>query len=688
MWPLLSVLILSGVATYWNGLTAPFVYDDELSVVENQSIRQLRFPEVWYAEQDTPTAGRPLVNLSFALNYAITGLDVRTYHAFNLAIHLACALALFGLVRRTLELPEVGSALGARSRDLAFAAALIWTVHPLNSEVVEYVTERTESMMALCYLSTMYAGVRAVHAERRVIWFAAAVLSCAAGMACKESMVTAPVMMMLYDSVYVYGSAKTAFSKRWLFYLALAATWTILGALMWSDPRGGSAGFSGQVSPWTYLLNQAVVIPEYLHKTIWPRSLVAGYGWPVPLALVDVFPYAVLMLGLLLLTVVAFLRIPKVGILGVWFFVTLAPTSSVIPIPTEVGAERRMYLPLAGLAVAGAVGAFALLQSLEARYERSSRTFCRRTVRYGGVIALLLTAGALTAGTIARNREYSSPLTLYRTVVERRPTSLSHHILGSALMTAGFHEEAVAHLRAALPGAPRAHYDLGVEMFNQGRFDEAIQHLETLIGVRDTPPVAHPYWQAPVRGDEVGARLLIGRALAQQQRWREASEQFEQVVSMAPTHVEAHKLLAGTLFSERSFEQSIVHYQTYLQSRPDDVDALTNLAIALTALDRHEEAITAFGRAVAIEPANGRLQRNLANALVDHGNVIDGASHAATAVSLRPDDAEAHDLLGRALAMQGELEEAIGHFRRALALDPDYDDAREHLKAVQRLSPD
>src|SRR5439155_6472077 len=114
-------------------------------------------------ERDTAIAGRPIVNLSFAINYAIGGLDGRGYHLGNLAVHLACALLAFGVVRRTLELPRIRDRFGGRAADIAFAVALLWTVHPLNSEVVDYITERTESLMALFYLLKLYVSVTGVH---------------------------------------------------------------------------------------------------------------------------------------------------------------------------------------------------------------------------------------------------------------------------------------------------------------------------------------------------------------------------------------------------------------------------------------------------------------------------------------------------------------------------------------------
>ena len=107
-------------------------------------------------------------------------------------------------------------------------------------------------------------------------------------MACKESMVTAPIVVVLYDMVFVFESPRKAISERWRFYAALCLSWIVLAALVWSGPRVRSAGFSTGVSPWTYLLNQTVMISRYLQLALWPRALVVNYGWPVPLTLGDV----------------------------------------------------------------------------------------------------------------------------------------------------------------------------------------------------------------------------------------------------------------------------------------------------------------------------------------------------------------------------------------------------------------
>jgi hypothetical protein len=276
------------------------------------------------------------------------------------AVHLACALLVFGLVRLTLQQPALRDRFGARALDLAFAVSLLWALHPLNTEAVDYVTQRTESMMALFYLATLVASTRAAAEESPRRWPIAAVALCAAGMACKESMVTAPVMVALYDRAFVFRSFKEAFTRRWPLYAGLVATWLLLALLLLGGARVNSAGFSAGVGVWTYLLNQAVMIVRYLYLAIWPWSLVSNYGWPAPLTLADVLPQAAIVCALLAATLAAMFRWPAVGFAGCWFFLTLAPTSSVVPIATEVGAERRMYLPLVALITLAVVGGAAV----------------------------------------------------------------------------------------------------------------------------------------------------------------------------------------------------------------------------------------------------------------------------------------------------------------------------------------
>jgi len=618
VWWRIAIIILAGVLAYANNLSGPFIFDDGATVVENTSIRDLGSTAVLFAEREMPTAGRPVVNVSFAVNYAFGGLSVRGYHLTNLGIHLLCAVVLFALVRRTFEVAR-GAGLTAPPNvnpiDIALAIALIWTLHPLNTEVVDYVTQRTESLMALFYLLTLHASASA----HPIL----AVAACGLGMACKESMVTAPVMVMLYDRVFVFDSIKKALRARWPLYAGLAATWIVLVAVNWSGPRIHSSGFSTGMSPWTYLLNQTVMIVRYLRLSIWPTSLVLAYGTPQPMTIAAALPYAFVVISLLALTVYALWRRPLLGFLGAWVFITLAPTSSIVPIATEVGAERRMYLALAAVVTLAVIA------------------FASRVGRRTGAAILGAVGVALALGTALRNREYESPLTLAYTVLQRWPTAYAHTMVGTELALAGRHDEAIAELRQGISGLPKAKYHLGAELFNRRDFDEAISMLQQFLD------------EEPYAVEAIRARLMIGRALMEREKYADAVAQFQRVLEMTAQRDESRITAIGAmgdaLFAQEKFGDAIRFYRGYLAAKPNDI--------------------------------NGRL--NLGMALFNQGDHAGAAAEARTILRVK-EDAAAHDLLGRVLGSEGKLDEAQLEFERAVRIDPNFKQGREDLEMVRR----
>jgi hypothetical protein len=171
-----STIVLAALAAYHNSLEGTFVADDSNSIVKNPTIRQLgRIGEVFSPPRNGETvSGRPLLNLSLAINYAIGGLNVRGYHVTNLAIHIAAALALYGILRRTFLLPALRDRFGRAATWLALAGALWWTVHPLQTESVTYIVQRAESLMGLFYLLTLYGVIRGAGSSGTVPIFARA----------------------------------------------------------------------------------------------------------------------------------------------------------------------------------------------------------------------------------------------------------------------------------------------------------------------------------------------------------------------------------------------------------------------------------------------------------------------------------------------------------------------------------
>ena len=298
---------------YANSLSAPFLFDDAGAVLGNPTIRSLASLAVFNPPADgSTTTGRPLVNLSYALNYALGGEHVVGYRVVNVAIHALAALTLFGLLRRTFSCvrgrgPLAGD-VSASSRAsallpssfnpdvAALTIAALWALHPLQTESVVCIAQRTESLCGLFYLLTLYAFARATIPSEggarcpQSAWLVVSVGSCLLGMGAKEVMVTAPLVVLLYDRTFVAGTFAGALRVRRGYYAALVGTWLLLAFLVLqnSGARGASAGFGLGVTPWTYLLTQADALVRYLGLTLcrtrscsttvpawrarWPRS--------------------------------------------------------------------------------------------------------------------------------------------------------------------------------------------------------------------------------------------------------------------------------------------------------------------------------------------------------------------------------------------------------------------------------
>lgn len=340
------LLFLAALAAYANSFHGAFVYDDVDSILQNPSIRRL-----WPVERpfSPPSggytvSGRPLLNLSFALNYAAGRYAPAGYHAVNFVGHILAAWLLFGIVRRSL----LRTSFASRALPLAFGAALLWTVHPLQTESVTYIVQRAESLGGLFYLLALYCFIRG--GEEGRLWNVAAVGAALLGAGVKETIATLPLMAVFYDRAFVFPSFGAALRRRWPHYLGLVLVWIPLFCLTLANPgRGMTAGFNAQGYGWTYALFQPRVIFHYLWEAAWPAHLSFDDALSVsgPLLLASLLAFGILLAGVAVL----FRRRPDLGFWGVWFLLVLAPSSSFIAILTETSAEHRLYLALAGLFV-------------------------------------------------------------------------------------------------------------------------------------------------------------------------------------------------------------------------------------------------------------------------------------------------------------------------------------------------
>jgi protein O-mannosyl-transferase len=407
------------------------------------------------------------------------------------------------------------------------------------------------------------------------------------------------------------------------------------------------------------------MIATYLWLSVWPGPLVLDYGLPRAVAIRDVIPAALVVVPLLAASGVALVRWPRIGFLAAAFFLTLAPTSSVIPIVSEVGAERRMYLPFAALAVLATVSLRLFVEGTGANGTRKRRIH----------VAVCVTVAVLTAlavRTVYRNAEYATPLSLWRTVVERRPHGRARMALASEMLGAGDHAGALAQLRQAVADFPDARFGFGTELIVDGQTDQGIAELRQFIAAK------------PSNLNRIPGRTLLAQALWSQGRLGDAAEQFRAILKMVPASDGARLSLADVLSAQKQYDEAAVEYRMLLASQPNNSTVETRLASSLMASGHPNEAIEHLQKALELDPQSAPLHRSLAEVYLGRSDPVRGEPHAREAVRLNPGDAAARNLLGVALAMEGQVGDAIVQLQEAVRLNPADPQSRANLDRALR----
>lgn len=651
------LLAAACAAVYANSLNGPLLFDDQRTIEENASIRDLTaLGTVLRPPEQTPVHGRPLANLTFAINFAIGGLDVRGYHFVNLAIHILTALALLGVLRRTwARRPPGGDDQTANA--FALIATLAWAIHPLNSEVIDYVTQRTEALMALFYLLALYCAIRALDAQRSRRWEIAAGAAALCGVASKEVALTVPIVIVLWDRVFAFSSFREAWAERRRLYAMVTSSWLLFAVVgrTIESTAGGAA-----MSPATYLMNQGPVIVEYLKRAVWPVGLVFDYGVAQELMLRDVWPSVIAVGALVLLACVALRSFSAAGFWAAWFFITLAPTSSVIPIPLEAGAERRMYLPLIALVVLAATAAGALV---------GSRLHAPETRRVGGAITLVV-LGGLAWATVVRNAEYRTGLSIWQTVIDRRPHWRAHEHLSTYLREAGRIDDAIAHLRIAAAESANSRHALAAALLERGDAAEAVGQFREFIRRR------------PNDGSIVLARRGLASALAASGHRADAIAELRTITASRPDDVRSWLDLAEALAMSGDPEGAVSAYRAAIKLQPDNVVALSRFGALLVSRRQVDEALPMLLHVLDLDPGAPGVRLLVTQVLLVREQFSEAERQVRTLLREQPGNAEAHNLLGVALASMGRRAEATKEFAEALRLDARLEQARANLERI------
>jgi len=541
LYPLLAAA--ATVAAWGPGIRGKPVLDDFAVVVENPYLSRLWPPrDLFGADPSGPLRDRPLTAATFSASWAWGGGELWAHHLVNIAIQASAVLCLYGVLRLLLLTGRAGERLRRRAAETALAAAVVWGVHPLQSESVTYIAQRAESLAGLLYLLTLYFVLRGENSTRPRRWYAAAIGACALALGAKSTAVTAP--LAVWCCIRVFFDRAPCRRRRFL-YLGLAATWSIPLILTavnaYPDIRTHSVA--------EYALAQPPALLHYLFLVVVPGRLCLDYGQPLP------GPFAIsasliLIVGLLGATLAALRRRRPLGFAGAWFFLTLLPSSGPLPLE-DLFFEHRMYLALAApVAAAAALGVL---------------FFDRRRRRAAGVAVLCGVTAALIARSWARNRDYADPEKIWRGCLQVDPDNpRAHNNLGNVLRARGRTEEAGQEYRRALESDPA--------------YADAVGNLAVLTASSDSAEGIVLYRRyLRLRPGDGGARARLIRLLLSRGRVEEARETLAAAAAAPAGSPEQENALALAALAAGDEESAETHWRRALGGDPKSVEALVNL---------------------------------------------------------------------------------------------------------------
>ena len=613
----MGILVL-GVAVfvvYYPAASSPFIFDDFASIVDNPSIRQL-WPLVGSGKSEgplnppdgTPVYGRPLVNLSLAVNYHFGEVDPFGYRVVHIVVHLLSAILLWAIVARTLRLDYFQGKFDRVAEPLAFASAMVWALHPVNTESVVYVTQRTEVMMGMFYLATLYCGIRYWSTSRtmaRATYLVLATLACLSGMLCKEMMASAPAMTLLFERTFIAGSFRRALGRSWPLYVGLALTWVPVLALNYHETRTPGAGFDLGVATHEWWFTQTKVLFLYLKLAVWPWPLVIHYEVPYLKTVAEAWPW-LLAAGLLVIgTLVLHWRRTAAGFVAVWYFAVLSPTL-LIPLVGETAAERRLYVPLAAIVPLLIIGGYVVLRRA---WQSVARRAGRESIRGGpiAVFSVAMVALAIGFGYMSSRRlvAYRERLTLWQDAAVHQPHDpVVQFNLGTVLAEAGQLPEAISHLKEAVRLAPgpqvpelwhgellrfRAHYNLARALEGSSRPQDAIEHYRLTLSLRP---------------DDAASHYNLARLLEDAGKTRQAGEHYRQAIAAQPDFAAANANLGILLMTAGHRQEAIRHFEAALRGQEDLANCM-NLAMAYAVENRVAEAIPLTEKALGLARSQG-----------------------------------------------------------------------------------
>jgi tetratricopeptide (TPR) repeat protein len=519
----LLMIVVLGSAAYSNTFRVPFMFDGICNIYNNPMLHLSSLSQVsWPWLKSIYNIGRPVTRLSFAFNHYLNKLDPSGYHLVNLIIHLLSAILLFSLLYVTLRLPGLAAEYHRSAYGIALLTSLLFLCHPVNTQAVTFIYQRTSCLAAMFYLGAMlsYVTGRLAEGNKRYLLYGLAALCTCLAWGSKQNTITLPLFIILYELYFLQPKGLPGLKRLAPYVIGALALTLLVTALstrldFWNWIVDGYRRRPFTLRERVFTEFRVIVYYVSLILLPLPSRQNLDYDFPLSHSLLEpaaTLPAGLLLLGCVFLAIYLYRRTPLVSFGILWFLGNLAVESSIIPL--ELVFEHRLYLP--------AIGLFLLFSSLV--HKAVERLAARGAVHAMlaraalGMVVLLLALAAYS-----RNEVWGSEISLWRDVLKKSPRK------------------------------PRVHLNLGLAYSNHARYSEAIAHYQAVL---KTKP------------NSVKTRLMLGDVYRAQGSADKAIAEYQRVLDISPDSTAARQGLAGVYDEQGLTEQADEQYGKILKLDP------------------------------------------------------------------------------------------------------------------------
>lgn len=651
----LSLLVIVTAAIYHNSLDTSFHFDDHYAIEENRNIKNLSDLRTIITFSST----RPLLFLTFALNHHFSGLNTWGYHLFNLLFHIFNGCLIYFIISITYKnFISPDRQTGKRGNIIALFSSLLFAVHPIQTEAVSYIISRSSVLSTFFYLLGIYlfiqfSGKRGEKVDRW-LFYLGSILCFILGMLTKEILITLPVILIIYDYCFISSANYREFLPRLTRY-HLPFLLMILGFFIFRKFLVGTLGNPADVRPvFTNLITEGRVIVNYFRLLLFPVNLNPDPDFPIIRAGAEKLPFIIsiaMIIFLLIISLRLYSSNRSMFFGASWFFITILPTSSIIPL-RDVMAEHRLYLPSIGFFLV-----FSVVINAGFEHCRGRLSFRRmENLFFLGLVALF---SFYCLGTVRRNLVWKDEVSLWKDTVKKSPNKARpHNNFGLALKIEGLPQKAKTHYFRALklyPDYADAHYNLGLIYYDEGEKDKALKEFKETIRIQ---------------ADYAKAHYNSGIVLMEKKLLDEAIKEYRETIRIDPYFINAYNNLGLVYVRKGLLDQGIEQYRRGLRVDPNSQMLRTNLGSAYYEKGMKDQGEKEFKRAIKVNPEYLPARLNLAKYYESQGLFDQAIAQYQAAIRLRPNKVGAHINLGAIYYKKKDYRKAVAEFQDVLKLKP------------------